>query len=122
MAMAEPRRPSWPGVLLSLALVSAVQGCQAEPLGNPMPPVTAITGAEFVSGHGIENAAARRVKTSGDRVAELRHLFDGSRLDHDPARWALWGELRLFLKGGGTEVYDIYSTGTGPGAYSDHLR
>ena len=122
LAMAEPRRPSWPGVLLSLALVSAVQGCQAEPLGNPMPPVAAITGAEFVSGPETENASARRVKISGDRVAELRHLFDGSRLDPEPARWAFWGKLRLFLKGGGTEVYDIYGTGKGPGAYSDHLR
>ena len=78
--------------------------------------------AEFVSGPDTENASARRVKISGDRVAELRHLFDGSRLDPEPARWAFWGKLRLFLKGGGTEVYDIYGTGKGPGAYSDHLR
>ena len=63
-----------------------------------------------------------RVPISGDRCAELRGLFDGSRIDEDPARWAEWGELRLFLKGGGTEVYNIYSTRKGPGAYADHLR
>jgi hypothetical protein len=63
-----------------------------------------------------------RVPISADRCAELRRLFDGSRIDNDPARWAEWGDLRLYLKGGGTEVYSIYSTRKGPGAYSDHLR
>ena len=62
------------------------------------------------------------VKIPSDRVAELRGLFDESRIDPEPARWAVWGNLRLFLHGGGTEVYTIYSTGKGPGAYSDHLR
>jgi hypothetical protein len=87
-----------------------------------MPPAEAITGAEFVYGPETMAATARRVKIPGDRVAELRRLFDGSHLDPDPVRWAEWGKLRLFLKGGGIEVYDIYATGKGPGAYADHLR
>jgi hypothetical protein len=87
-----------------------------------MPSAEAITGAEFVYGPETEEATARRIKIPGDRAAELRRLFDGSRLDPDPARWAEWGKLKLFLKGGGIEAYDIYSTGKGPGAYADHLR
>ena len=62
------------------------------------------------------------IKVPGDRAAELRALFDGSRLDPHPARWVVLGDLKLFLKGGGTEVYTIYLTKKGPGAYSDHLR
>jgi hypothetical protein len=120
--MAKPCRPFLPGTLLLLGLASAVHGCQGDAPGNPMPPASVITGAEFVYGSLMQQETRRRVKISSDRVAELRRLFDGSRIDHDPARWAVWGELRLFLKGGGTEVYDIYSTGKGPGAYSDHLH
>ena len=63
----------------------------------------------------IGTEPARGSPISGDRCAELRGLFDGSRIDEDPARWAEGGELRLFLKGGGTEVYNIYSTRERPG-------
>ena len=87
-----------------------------------MPPAEATTGAEFVYGSGFAGPTARRVKIPGDRVAELRRLFDDSQLDPDPARWAELGQLKLFLKNGGIEAYDIYSTGKGPGAYADHLR
>jgi hypothetical protein len=87
-----------------------------------MPPASVITGAEFIYGPETPEETGRRVKVPGDRIAELRSLFDGSRLDPEPARWAFWGKLRLFLKGGGTEVYEIYSTRKGPGAYADHLR
>jgi hypothetical protein len=87
-----------------------------------MPPVEVLTGAEFVYGPDTPAETARRVKIPGDRVAELRRLFDGSHIDPHPARWVAWGKLNLFLKGGGIEAYDIYSTGRGrPGAYSDHL-
>jgi hypothetical protein len=87
-----------------------------------MPPLEAITGAEFVYGPDTQQSPRRRVKIPGERVAELRQLFGESRVDPDPARWAEWGRLRLFLKGGGIETYDIYSTRNGPGAYADHLR
>ena len=87
-----------------------------------MPPASVITRAEFVYGPEGEEARAQRVQIPGDRTAELRRLFDGSQIDPDPARWAYWGKLKLFLKGGGIEAYDIYSTGKGPGAYADHLR
>jgi hypothetical protein len=87
-----------------------------------MPPLEAITGAEFVYGPDTQQSPRRRVKIPGERVAELRRLFDESRVDPEPARWAEWGRLRLFLKGGGIETYDIYSTRNGPGAYADHLR
>jgi hypothetical protein len=87
-----------------------------------MPPVEVLTGAEFVYGPETREETARRVKIPGDRVAELRRLFDGSHIDPNPARWAFWGKLNLFLKGGGIEAYDIYSTGRGPGAYADHLH
>jgi hypothetical protein len=108
--------------LLAVAISLSALGCQTDPPGNPMPPVDVITGAEFVYGPELEQATARRVKIPGDRVAELRGLFEGSRIDPDPARWAYWGKLKLFLKGGGTDAYDIYSTRSGPGAYADHLR
>jgi hypothetical protein len=87
-----------------------------------MPPAEAITGAEFVEGPEAYKDAGKHIKITGERVAELRRLFDGSRIDTEPARWAQKGILRLFLKGGGTDVYDIYWTGKGPGAYADHLR
>jgi hypothetical protein len=109
-------------VLVFVVIALAVLGCQTDPPGNPMPPLEAITGAEFVYGPELEKATARRVKIPGDRVAELRRLFDDSRIDPNPARWAEWGKLKLFLKGGGIEPYDIYSTRSGPGAYADHLR
>jgi hypothetical protein len=32
------------------------------------------------------------------------------------------GDLKLALKGGGSQVYTIYLTRKGPGAFSDHLR
>jgi hypothetical protein len=87
-----------------------------------MPPIEVITGAEFVYGLESQDETGQRVKIPGDRVAELRRLFDGSRIDHEPARWAYWGKLKVMLKGGGMDTYDIYSTGEGPGAYADHLR
>jgi hypothetical protein len=87
-----------------------------------MPPLQAITGAEFVEGLNAYEVSGKHVRIPGERLAELRRLFDGSRIDPSPARWAQKGILRLFLKGGGTEVYDIYWTGKGPGAYADHLR
>ena len=68
-----------------------------------MPPVEAITGAEFVDWPESEGPTARHIKIPGDRVAELRRLFDGSHLDPNPARWAERGQLKLFLKGGGIE-------------------
>jgi hypothetical protein len=86
-----------------------------------MHPASVITGAEFVYGGMGGPHSKPGVKIPSDRVAELRGLFDESRIDPEPARWAVWGDLRLFLKGGGTEVYTIYSTREGPGAYSDHL-
>ena len=107
-------RPRWyrsVPALPCLALACAVLGCQADEPGKPMPPVEVITGAEFVDGPEIQEMTARRVRIPGDRVVELRRLFDGSRIDPDPARWAEKGKLKLFLKGGGTEVYDIYWTG-----------
>jgi hypothetical protein len=108
-------------LLLTFAL--AVHGCQREEAGNPLPPASAITGAEFLHEYGpTGEMQGPGIPIPIDRVAELRRLFDGSRIDHEPARWALWGQLKLFLKGGGTEVYDIYSTGNGAGAYADHLR
>jgi hypothetical protein len=118
-------RPRWYGLvpaLPCLALACAVLGCQTDEPGNPMPPVAVITGAEFVDGSEMQEKTARPIRIPGERVAELRRLFDGSRIDPDPARWAEKGKLKLFLKGGGTEVYDIYWTGKGPGAYADHLR
>jgi hypothetical protein len=110
-----------PGFLF-LAVVWGMPGCQTDRPGNPMPPVEFITSAEFVYGPETQEQTARRIKIPGDRVAELRRLFDESHIDLNPAPWAFWGKLKLFLKGGGTEVYDIYSTGKGPGAYADHLR
>ena len=106
----------------ALALACSVQGCRSESPGNPLPPASVITGAEFVYATMDRDRTGPRVPISADRCAELRRLFDRSRIDNDPARWAEWGELRLFLKGGGTEVYSIYSTRKGPGAYADHLR
>ena len=97
-------------------------GCHADEPGNPMPPASVITGAEFAEGPDLQAKTAHRVRIPPERVAELRGLFDGSRIDPNPARWVYWGELKLFLNGGGTEVYTIYATRRGPGAYSDHLR
>jgi hypothetical protein len=115
-------RPTFPGRFLAfLALASFIQGCQTDPPGNPLPPASVITGAEFVYELFDNDRTGPRVLISGDKCGELRGLFDGSRIDREPAKWALLGELRLFLKGGGTEVYSIYSTGKGVGAYSDHL-
>ena len=48
-------------------------------------------------------------------------LFDQSRLDREPAKWVVLGNLRLVLKGGGNEVYTIFLTRKDPGAYADHL-
>jgi hypothetical protein len=69
-----------------------------------MPPVEVITGAEFVYGLETQDETGQRVKIPGERVAELRRLFDGSHVDPDPARWAYWGKLKLLLKGGGIEA------------------
>ena len=109
-------------VFLCLALGCGLLGCRGDAPGNPMPPVEATTGAEFVYGPDTEAETARRVRIPGERVGELHRLFDGSRLDPEPARWAEKGKLKLFLKGGGIETYDIYWTGKDPGAYADHLR
>jgi hypothetical protein len=108
-------------LLLNLALASGCEGCLGAKPGNPLPSAEVITSAEFVYDSFLPPAERRRVTIPGDRAFELRRLFDQSRLDPDPARWVVLGELKLALKGGGSEVYTIYLSREGPGAYSDHL-
>jgi hypothetical protein len=105
-----------------LALACGGERYLASEPGNPLPPAEAITGGEFAFGPDLQASTARRVTISGDRVVELRRLFDRSRIDPEPARWVILGDLKLALKGGGSQVYTIYLTRKGPGAFSDHLR
>ena len=108
-------------LLPTLALATGCGGCLGAKPGNPLPSAEVITSAEFVYESFLPPAERRRVTVQGDRAFELRRLFDESRLDPNPARWVVLGDLKLALKGGGTEVYTIYLSKNGPGAFSDHL-
>lgn len=119
----KPRRRAfcWSSAPL-LAAALGVCSCSGEPPGNPLPPASAITGAVFTYASMSTAGPANRVQIAADRIPELRGLFEGSRIDNQPARWVVWGDLTLTLKGGGTQTYTLYYTFKGPGAYSDHLH
>jgi hypothetical protein len=66
-----------------LALACAVQGCRSDSPGNPLPPASTITGAEFVYGP-FDSARHRRLRAASDGPSRSHSGKPSSSVSNSP--------------------------------------